>query len=263
MTSTQRPACGPAQPEEPVHRLSTRILLAALVGCAFVPAPTRAQLPDGWTFSLEAHGGGLIPLRQLGKNAGTIPQVPVLQVVADRQNSGVVGGGIALTSASGETTIRARFTTTLDGVVSGRLGVCGDPDNPLFEGALCQPVETASDVRSFAVDMGFLQGSAGDRIRASLHIGAGLRKYSFGTIDCNDPTDWQVICEFTSEIWQDQGGISPFLMGGIRLNGNLGPAVLWVEGMDYVGRYTGGSDRADGNVQNDIAVIAGLSVRVF
>lgn len=246
-----------------MHRLASRFLLAAAVGCVLAPAPARAQLPDGWTVSIEGQVGGLIPLRQLGKNSGTIPQVPVLQVVADRESAALVGGGLVFTSPSGETTVRARFTTTLDGVVSGRLGVCGDPDDPLFRGALCEPVETASDIRSFSVDMGFLQGSPGDRIRPSFHVGIGLRKYSFGSITCNDPTDWQVVCEFTSEIWQDDGGISPFLMGGLRLNGNVGPAVLWLEGMDQVGRYNGGSDRADGNIQNDLAVTAGVTLRVF
>lgn len=248
-----------------MRRLVSTFALVAVSGAALSlsPAPGRAQLPDGWTFSVEGQVGGMFPLRQLGKNSGTIPQVPVLQVVAERETSATVGGGVVFTSPSGETTVRARFSTTLDGVVSGRLGVCGDPDNPLFEGALCEPVETASDIRAFSVDMGFLQGSPGDRVRASLHIGAGLRSYSFGTIACQDPTDWQVICEFTSEIWQDDGGISPFIMGGLRLNGDLGPAVLWIEGMDHVGRYNGGSDRADGNIQNDLSVTAGLSVRIF
>lgn len=245
-----------------MRRNAFRLLPCALLGVFFATAPAEAQL-GGWTLSATADFGGNFPIRQLGKNAGTIPQVPVLQVVADREKSLSVGAGVIATSPSGETTVRGRFYTTIDGIVSGRLGFCGEPDNPLFRGPLCEPVETTADVRSFAVDVGFLQGAPGDRIRASIHIGAGLRSFSFGSIDCEDPTDWEVICEFTSEIWQDEGGVSPFILAGLRLNGDLGPARLWVEGMDQIGRYDGGSDRADGNVQNDLLVTAGISIRVF
>ena len=243
-----------------------RRIATSLVACALTvivtAVPARAQL-GGWSLSVTAEGGVNIPTRQLGKNSGTIPQLPVLQVVADRESSGVVGGGVMLTSPSGETTVRARFLTTLDGSVSGRLGVCGDDDNPLFQGPLCAPVETTVDMNSFSVDLGFLQGAPGDRVRASLHIGAGLRTFSFGTNVCEDPTDWQQVCEFTSEIWEDDGGVVPFLLAGLRLNGDLGPATLWIEGFDQVGRYNGGSDRADGNIQNDVTVSAGLAVRIF
>lgn len=245
-----------------MRRNASPLLLCALVGALLPATPVQAQL-GGWSLSATAEGGFNIPIRQLGKNSGTIPQLPVLQVVADRESSATVGGGLILTSPSGETFVRARFLTTLDGVVSGRLGVCGDADNPLFRGPLCQPVETSVDVRSFSVDLGFLQGAPGDRLRASLHIGAGLRTFTFGTVDCVDPTDWEVVCEFTSEIWQDDGGIAPFLMGGLRINGRLGPADLWIEGIDQVGRYDGGSDRADGNVQNDITLTAGLAIPIF
>lgn len=249
-------------PEDPLRRTALALALLALPGLAFSATPVAAQL-GGWTVGATADVGGYLPLRQLGKNAGTIPQLPVLQVVADRQSSLFFGGGLLFTSPSGETTVRARYSTTVGGVVSGRLGVCGEPDNPLFRGPLCEPVETDSDVRSFSVDLGFLQGSPGDRIRASLHLGGGLRSFSFGTIACEDPTDWEIVCDFTSEIWQDDGGIAPFLMGGLRLNGQMGPAQLWVEAMDQVGRYQGGSERADGNLQNDISVTAGFTLRVF
>jgi hypothetical protein len=244
-----------------VRRLATSLVVCAVAGLTLA-SPAQAQL-GGWSLSAVAEGGVNIPMRQLGKNSGTIPQLPVLQVVADRETAALIGGGVMLTSPSGETMIRARFTSSVSGNVSGRLGVCGEPDNPLFQGALCAPVETTVDERAFSADIGFLQGSPGDRVRASLHIGAGLRSFSFGENECVDPTDWEQVCTFTSEIWEDDGGISPFLIAGLRLNGELGPATLWVEGLDRVGRYNGGSDRADGNIQNDISITAGLALRIF
>ncbi len=223
--------------------------------------PGHAQL-SGWSVSATAGFGGWVPLRQLGKNSGTIPQVPVLQVVAERKNSATFGGGVTLVSPTGNTLLRARYSQTLSGIVSGRLGVCGDPDEPFFQGPLCAPVETDSNIRSFQVDMGFMQGSATARIRPSLHFGVGLRSYSFTQNECVDPTEWEVICEFTSEIWQDDGGLTPFLMAGLRLSGDIGPAKIFLEAMDHVGRYKGGSDRADGNIQNDLSISGGFMIRV-
>lgn len=244
-----------------MRRFATSLLVCAIAGLGFV-APARAQF-GGWSLSAIAEGGVNIPTRQLGKNAGTIPQLPVLQVVAERDAHGVIGGGVMLTSPSGETLVRARFTTSINGSVTGRLGVCGDPDNPLFQGPVCAPVENSVDERAFSADIGFLQGSPGDRVRASLHIGGGLRSFSFGENECVDPTDWEEVCRFTSEIWEDDGGISPFLLASLRLNGEIGPATLWIEGLDRIGRYNGGSDRADGNIQNDISITAGFALRLF
>jgi hypothetical protein len=244
-----------------VRRIATSLLAGAAVAFT-TAAPGQAQL-GGWSLSVSAEGGVNIPTRQLGKNASTIPQLPVLQVVADRETSAVIGGGVEFTSPSGETILRARFTTTLNGGVNGRLGVCGDPDEPLFQGPLCEPVETTAEERSFSADIGFMQGSPGDRVRASIHIGGGLRSFSFGSTDCVDPTDWELVCSFTSDIWADDGGITPFILAGLKLNGDVGPASLWVEGTDRIGRYRGGLNGADGNFQNDVAVTAGFTFRVF
>lgn len=245
-----------------MRRLATCIVLPTLLGLLVTGTPAQAQL-SGWSVSVTADVGGWVPLRQLGKNAGTIPQVPVLQVVAERQTSASVGGGITFTSPTGNTLIRGRYSQTLSGVVSGRLGVCGDPDEPFFQGPLCAPVETDSNIRSFQLDVGFMQGSPTARIRPSIHFGAGFRSYSFTQNECEDPTEWEVICEFTSEIWQDDGGLTPFLMAGLRLSGDLGPANIFVEAMDQVGQYKGGSDRADGNIQNDLSISGGFMIRVF
>lgn len=243
-------------------RLAARFALPALLCLLWSADPGHAQ-SSGWTVAATADVGGYFPLRQLGKNAGTIPQIPVLQVVAERESSATFGGGVTLTSPSGETLVRARYSQTIGGIVSGRLGVCGDPDEPFFGGPLCAPVEADSDIKSFQVDVGFMQGSPTARIRPSLHFGGGIRSFSFSQNDCTDPTEWETICGFTSEIWQDDGGLTPFLMAGLRLGGDLGPATLFIEAMDQVGRYKGGSDRADGNIQNDLSVSGGFTIRVF
>jgi hypothetical protein len=208
--------------------------------------------------------GAFVPLRQLGKNSSTILETSVLQVVADRDNSALIGGGVTFTSPTGNTLVRARYAQTLSGVVAGRLGVCGDPDQPLFQGDLCAPVETQSDIRSFQVDMGFMQGSPTARIRPSLHFGAGIRAYSFTQNECSDPNaQRQTVCEFSRDIWAEDGGLTPFLMAGLRLSGDVGPANLFVESMVQVGPYKGGANGADGNVQNDMSITGGFMIRVF
>ncbi|MBT8336321.1 MAG: hypothetical protein KJO11_06930 [Gemmatimonadetes bacterium] len=245
-----------------MRRLVNSILIGAVSGLAFA-SPTAAQL-GGWSLSVNAEGGVNIPLRQLGKNVGTIlGQEGNLQIVAERESSPMVGGGLLLTSPSGETLFRARFVTTLDGEVTGQVGVCEVPDTQFDGLPFCQPVVNTAGVRAFSVDAGFLQGSPGDAVRASLHLGLGLRQFSFGELPCVGNEAWEPVCDATVEIWQDDGGISPFILAGVRLNGELGPATLWVEGIDRVGRYGGGSDRADGNIQNDVSITAGLALRIF
>lgn len=247
-----------------MRRLAARLLLPLAVGLLGVssPAPAAAQIGD-WTLSATADAGAFVPLRQLATNAGTGRQNRVLQVLAEQQSSASFGGGIVATSPSGNTLVRARYMTTSGASSSGRWGVCGDPSNPLGTGALCEPVEVDSEYSAFSVDVGFMQGSVGSRVRPSIHLGAGMRSYSFGTVDCTDPGDWQVVCEAVSEIWLEDGGLSPFLMAGLRLTSDLGPASIWVEAMDQVGPYGGGSDRADGNFQNDLALSGGFTVKVF
>ena len=246
-----------------MRRFAVRFVLPALLGLLVAGTPGHAQL-SGWSVSATGDFGAFIPLRQLGKNSSTILETSVLQVVADRETSAFIGGGVTFTSPTGRTLVRARYAQTLSGVVAGRLGVCGDPDAPLFQGDLCDPVETQSDIRSFQVDMGFMQGSPAARIRPSLHFGAGIRAYSFTQNECNEPAgDLQTICLFASKIWQDDGGLTPFLMAGLRLSGDLGPANLFIESMVQVGPYKGGADGADGNVQNDMSITGGFTIRLF
>ncbi|NNF37423.1 MAG: hypothetical protein HKN71_02055 [Gemmatimonadetes bacterium] len=245
-----------------MRRLVNSILIGIVSGLTFA-SPAEAQL-GGWSMSVNAEAGLNIPVRQLGKNVGTfLGQEGNLQIVAERESSPLVGGGLTFQSPSGETLLRARFVTTIDGELTGQVGVCEVPDTQ-FEGLpFCQPVKNSADIRAFSIDAGFLQGSPGDAVRASLHLGVGVRQFSFGSLPCIGNESWEPVCEATAEIWEDDGGLSAFLLAGLRLNGELGPATLWVEGIDRVGRYNGGSDRADGNIQNDVSITAGLALRIF
>ena len=253
----------PADPEDPVRRLAVRFVLPALLGLLVTGTPGHAQL-SGWSVSATADFGAFVPLRQLGKNSSTILELSVLQVVANRETSSTIGGGVTFTSPTGNTLVRARYSQTLSGVVVGRLGVCGSPDEPLFVGELCDPVETQSDIQSFQLDLGFMQGSPTARVRPSVHIGVGIRSYSFTQNECDDPiADRQTICEFSRDIWAEDGGLTPFLMAGLRLSGDVGPANLFVESMVQVGPYKGGANGADGNVQNDMSISGGFMIRMF
>ncbi len=246
-----------------MRRSFVRLVLPLAVGLLAVPSSGAAQL-GGWSLAATADVGGYVPLRQLGVNAGTGRQNQVLQITAEKQSTMTVGGGLVATSPSGGTMVRARFSSTTGGSTSGRWGVCGDPDTPLARGVLCEPVEVESQLQGFHVDLGFLRGSPTSLLRVSIHFGAGMRAYSFGSVECADPNpDRVVICEAASEIWAEDGGLSPFLMGGLRLLSELGPASLWVEAMDHVGPYRGGTARADGQIQNDLALSGGLTVRIF
>ncbi len=236
----------------PVLTLAMSTLLAS---------PLHAQARD-WTISVTADAGVFVPIRNLGKNAGATQSLPVLQVVADMNSAFQTGFGIELSHPSKDILVRAMYRTTVGGTVTGRLGLCGDPSDPLFTGAICQPVENDAKVQTFFADVGFIRGDPGSRLRPVIRMGLGVRKYSFGTVVCQDPSDWEVVCNFTSDIWNDAGGLTPTLSFGVGLQGELGPLTVRAEALDQVNRYSGGAGSADGNIQNDGSISLGLAYRI-
>lgn len=247
------------------------VLVAALIAAPAAPV-TAQDTPQerSWTLSVFAEGGGLLPIRSLGRNVGIFPQLDQQQVVSDLENSAVLGGGVEILFREKGLRVRAVYNTTTGGSVVGRLGFCGDPGSPLVTGDICEPVQADAQVHSFAADVGFMRGREGAIIRPVIYLGAGVRKYSIGALDCPPIAGTDVIqeiqartCGLVQDIWGDTGGLTPTLRFGLGFDVNLGPVALRTTALDIVGRYPGGSDQADGHGQNDVILTAGLAVKVF
>lgn len=247
------------------------VLAAALLGALAVPASGQAVPQErSWSLSLFVEGGGLLPIRTLGRNVGIFPQIDQQQGVSDLENTAAFGGGAELLLREKNIRFRAAYHTTSGGSVVGRLGFCGDPGNPLVTGDLCEQIESDAQVQSFSADVGFIRGREGALLRPVIYLGAGIRKYTIAEISCPPTTTPDVVeeiqartCLLMEDIWSETGGLTPTLRFGLGLDVNLGPLALRTTAMDIVGRYPGGTNGADGHGQNDVFLTAGLAVKVF
>ena len=247
------------------------ILVAALLGVQAVPASGQAIPQErSWSLSLFVEGGGMIPIRTLGRNVGIFPQLDQQQGVSDLESSAAFGGGAELLLKEKDIRFRAAYHTTSGSGVVGRLGFCGDPGNPLVTGDLCEQIQSDAQVQSFSVDVGFIRGREGAVLRPVIYLGAGLRKYTIGELSCPPVTTPDVVeeiqartCLLMQDLWSDTGGLTPTLRFGLGLDVNLGPLAFRTTAMDVVGRYPGGTNGADGHGQNDVYLTAGLAVKVF
>jgi hypothetical protein len=246
-----------------LHRFAP-VALVVLASLA-VQTPAAAQ-ERSWTVRALGEVGLFLPLRTLGKNASSVLRLG--SVIAELEAAPSFGVGAAIDFPEKGTTLRARFQTTPDGDVRGRLGVCGDPDDPLAGGPLCEPVNASYSTKSFSVDGAVLRGSADSRLRPVVALGLGLRRYDFDANagQCTAPgvhTGWAPICERTVDIWRGDSGWSPMLQFGVGLRAVLGPVVATLDVQDLFGRYSGGVNRADGNTQNDLIFNLGLTLEVY
>lgn len=237
--------------------------ILAAAALVLIPPPAIEAQERSWRLNVVGNLGYMKPIRSLGNNATRVPDLPILQVITDFDPSPTVGGGLELDLLEHGITVRGIYDRTLSGASDSRLAFCGDPDDPFATGALCVPVETTGIVQSLAVDVYFSRGSPTARIKPILSIGGGLRHYQFEGITCNDPSDWQYICELAADVWADGGGITPFLIFGGGLRSQLGPVRALMEGQVRSGRYDGGINSATGNIQIDLALGLRLSVNVY
>ena len=203
----------------PNHRFIPILALAGtlLLGALALPASGQER---SWTASVFVEGGGVLPIRTLGRNVGIFPGLDEQQVVSDLENFGSFGGGVEIDLPATNLRFRAVYNTTTGGAVTGRIGFCGDPDNPLVTGDICEPAETDATIQSFAVDVGFVRGRPGAIFRPVILLGVGLRKYEFGDPDCPplDPVETAGrTCLLMEDLWLEEGGLTPILRFGLGI----------------------------------------------
>lgn len=239
------------------------VLLATLLVFAPLARPVSGQ-ERNWRVSLVLEGGGYFPTRTMGNNAGELQQRPDEQVVAEVDDATTIGGGVEVELVRQRIRVRGVFHTTNGGGVTGRLAFCGDPDSPLVTGGVCTSVTAPSTVRSFATEVAFLRGSPTARIRPAILLGLGLREYSIGTLECPFSANAEyATCPLLEELWAEAGGLTSVLRFGVGLDARLGPAEFRGALTNDFSRYPGGLGEATGNNQIDLALTAGVAVRVF
>lgn len=239
---------------------SFRALAAVVVAAVTLPSGELvAQLPDGWSLGVSGQGGYYFSPRRLGANNTGALDRPNLQVTADMDNTAMLAAKIFATSADGHTTWFLEYATTLDGSVTGRLGICGDPDDPLFGGELCAPFTVDASVVDVRAGLELLRGDPRLPVRPFLQVAAGLRSYDFAELGCGGTGELGEICRLAGEIWTDPG-ISPAVTVGAGLRSGFGPVNLFVRGTALASRFGGGTGNTTSGLQTDVTLSAGLAV---
>jgi hypothetical protein len=243
-----------------------RLLLLAIAATVVAPGPGEAQ-ERTWRLSVVGEAGYLKPIRSLGNNSTEVESVAVFQVITDVEPAPWVGGGLQIEIPARELRFRGVYRRTLDGSSRSRLAVCGDPDDPNFVGALCEPVESDAVLETVLFDVSVPRGSPTALVRPMLHLGVGLRRWSFGfdqDATCIDPDQqWTDVCDLAADVWRDPGGLTPFLNFGLGLTTGVGPARAYGEALANTGPYRGGAGRADGNFQVDLTFNVGLAIPIY
>lgn len=237
--------------EIPVPRLVPSLALVAALGAALSPAVT-AQVPaadpdDSWTVRAIADVGMRVGIRDLGTNGGETVFSARLAVRSGIETAPVVGMGVELRHRHSNFGVRTMARTTLGGRYTGRPGAC-----VLIEGAVCESYETDVRVSSFTVEALLGTRRQADA-RLSISLGAGLRRYEFGGIEC--ATD-EVLCLMVRQIQSDQ--LQPLLTFGLTLEGEVEGLPVHVKVQDFLGSFRAGSAPAEGQLQNDLIVTLGI-----
>ncbi len=239
-------------------------VLTLAVLLAVVPGGTLSaqEEPDrrGWTFGLWMAGGYQWPTGRLANNtASDNPNLGLLQTVAELNPSPVVGGGVEVRFPSQELSARVGFEATSGAEVTGRIAICD-----LVVGNICTPQIAPVQVRSLTSVVRLLAGNPGARVRPVLSGGFGVRWFEFEIPRCLPRSigDEALICRAVTDMYQDARP-HMLLRAGIGLKTSGGPISVGLETVGTTGRYSGGSDRTDGNWYHDLRVEMSTRVSVY
>lgn len=242
-------------PEAVVPRtLPSLVLLAALAGTLppdlLAQEPISAPVPDGaWTFRAVGDLGIRVATRDLGTNTGEDLVLASLAVRSTIEAAPVIGVGVEAEHRYRTVGVRAMLRSTLAATHSGRPGAC-----ILIDGDVCRSHESDVQVRSLSVEALFASRREQD-VRVTLSMGAGLRHYDFGPLECaaDDP-----LCQMVADIQGDQ--LRPLFTFGLGLAGDVEGVPVHLKVQDLVGSFRGGSGSAQGGMQNDLVITLGIGL---
>ena len=242
-----------------------------LVLALLAAAPVHGQ-ESTWGLRLFAHGGGMFPVRNLGKNAvqieEEIEQESALQVIAELENSPSLGGGLEFLFPDHDIRIRGQIMTTVGATARGFLGLC---ETGGLAGANLQicALDLGIDARAIngSAELVLVAGEPDRWVRPVVSFGVGIRSFDFESdqLDCNrfgdEADDAYQVCERSREILVDPS-VNPTLTFGVGFETERDPLSVFVRLNTVAGSYTGGTGLADGGLQVDLALNAGLAFRV-
>lgn len=239
------------------HALLKRTTRSVFLGLtALSPASVAGQ--DSWSFGAIADVGSYIALRNIGKSAGEVGSFQAIQAQGDMMPSLVWGGGVEAVRPDGSTWFRLLARTTSGARAEAYIGLC-----TVLPGDICERLEVEAAATSLHGQVGFTQGSAGDRARGAFFAGLGVRRYRFGEGDCSpflsDP-DMYVACGFMADIFEAPSSFTPFVEIGFEVKVSAGPVEFSVRGSDLAGPYSGGGQGTESTMQNDIFLTVGVGV---
>ena len=245
----------------PGWRIKTAsFLFLAIATCL----PAQAQAQASWGVRLFADGGWMFHTRKMAKNAVTIQEQASNQVVAEIDDSPVVGGVIEITLPGPSMHIRANLRTTVGATAQSFLSVCGGEVSPAGAGLCAAGDEVDASIVEGSVDLVFLSETSSRLLQPTLWFGFGVRSYDFDTDlpPCAfSNIDEQAICVSGREIFENPS-TNALLNVGLGMTTRPGPVSGFLQGRVVLTSYTGGVGLADGEKMMDVLIQGGVSVRV-
>lgn len=223
----------------------------------------RQDAPEGrpWQVALWLKGGYHASDGTLANNSPSdIPGFGLLETVAEMNSALVYGGGVEVRFPAEEMTVRLGWESLSGAEVVGRIGVCA-----IAVGDLCEPRVAVADVWTVSSLARVVSGNRGSPIRPVIRAGVGLRGFSYTTIpQCpgRSAGNLAMVCRAIVELYEEPG-IQLRLRLGLGLQADVGRLVLEAAGDVATGRYSGGSERTNGNWYHDLRAELSTSTSIF
>lgn len=246
---------------------AAQVTLLCLFLLPLLPAESAGQLAEGEPLDVRIFvlGGALLPTQNLASSSDLLLEDQIVQAVSEFESASVFGGGIEVLLPDPNLRIRARYNQSVDGTADGRLLICSK-ESGFDPTGICTPQRVDATVRAFGAELIFALGQPGQRLRALLQLGAGVRSYDFDEPDCSAAPlgDERFVCNLVADMWEDPPSADPYLSFGAGAQVNLTRRFdLQLLVQDWFGEFSAGGDRAEGNQVNDITISVGLSTTLF
>lgn len=237
------------------------IALAALAAQSLAPAVTSAQEPStrSWQLALWTQAGYQYPMGRFAKNSPyEIPELGLLDAIAEFGRSQTLGGGVELVLPEEGFALRVGWETTKGAEATGTIAICS-----VLDGNLCRDEVAPTRMRSVMFEARSSYAGPDRRFAPVLVLGAGLRWYGFSVPDCTGrPSTEKLVCDAITDLYREsKPNLIMRLGGGVR--GHLDRLLTEFTVSAGTGRYTGGAGTSEGLWYHDLRANLSVGVALF
>lgn len=229
-------------------RRSTLILALALAGAGLSAAASEAvaQLPQ---LEVMPKAGIFIPASSLG---AALEDVELVQIKVELQTGFTAGFNLQYNLPTAPASLRLSFDYVPFTEAEAAPTACG-----VIESPYCVPV--AVDARFFALTADAVIRPRGEprRPHGFFVIGLGAKHYEFADLEC-PAGDEGIVCRMLDDFTRNQWNLTVHV--GVGLAIRLGSVHAVLELSDYMSQHDPASEDAEGKVQQDLFLTAGVRI---